>query len=86
MNKLEIKEKDISKLKFELDETRKLLEKNNSVVIPKGVDYDNCYGILQKFMSVNNMFYRKREIIKILDSIINSTNINSFTNLINITS
>ena len=79
-NKLEIKEKDINKLKIELDETRKLLEKNNTTVIPKEVDYDNCYSILQKFMSVNNMFYRKREIIKILDSIING-NINSFTNL-----
>jgi hypothetical protein len=80
-NKLQIKEKDISKLKIELDETRKLLEKNNTTVIPKGVDYDNCYAILQKFMSVNNMFYRKREIIKILDNIINGTSINSFTNL-----
>jgi cob(I)alamin adenosyltransferase len=80
-NKLVIKEKDINKLKIELDETRKLLEKNNTTVIPKGVDYDNCYAILQKFMSVNNMFYRKKEIIKILDNIINGTSINSFTNL-----
>lgn len=80
-NKLEMKEKDINKLKIELEETRKLLEKNNTTVIPKGVDYDNCYAILQKFMSVNNMFYRKREIIKILDNIINGNSINSFTNL-----
>lgn len=80
-NKLEIKEKDINKLKFELDETRRLLEKNNTTVIPKGVDYDNCYAVLQKFMSVNNMFYRKKEIIKILDGIITSTSINFFTNL-----
>jgi len=80
-NKLEIKKKDIYKLKIELDETRKLIEKNNTTIIPKEINYDNCYSILQKFMSVNNMFYRKKEIIKILDNIINGTNINSFINL-----
>ena len=80
-NKLEMKEKDIYKLKIELDETRKLLEKNNNTIIQKGVDYENCYAVLQKFMSVNNMFYRKKEIIKILDGLINSKSINSFTNL-----
>ena len=76
-----IKNKDILKLKIELEQVKSLLEKNNTIIIPTKIDYDNCYDVLRKFMSVNNMFYRKKEIMTILDNLINSTSINTFTNL-----
>jgi hypothetical protein len=80
----EIKKKDatIQDLKQQLDEVKKLLEKNGTTQIPKEIDYTSCNETLQKFISVNNMFYRKKEIISILDEIINNPNkITSFTNL-----
>jgi hypothetical protein len=80
----ELKRKDsiIQDLKVQLDEVKKLLEKNAGSVIPKEIDYTSCNETLQKFISVNNMFYRKRQVISILDDIINNPNkITGFTNL-----
>jgi len=83
-NKEELSKKDviIDELKKQLDEVKKLLEKNALAVIPKEIDYSSCYETLQKFINVNNMFYRKKQVISILDDIINNQNkISIFTNL-----
>lgn len=83
-NTEELKRKDviIQDLRTQLDEVKKLLEKNGATQIPKEIDYASCNETLQKFISVNNMFFRKKQVISILDDIINNPNkITSFTNL-----
>lgn len=80
----EIKNKDIiiKDLHRKLDNAKLLLNKNENTVLKGEVDYKNCYETLQKFINVNNMFYRKKEIILILDSIINDESKSStFLNL-----
>jgi hypothetical protein len=80
---IELKKKDniIRDLRQQLEEARKLLEKN-ATIIPKEIDYTSCHETLQKFINVNNMFYRKKQVMSILDSIINNTEkISNFTNL-----
>jgi hypothetical protein len=80
----DLKRKDatIQDLKQQLDEVKKLLEKNGATQIPKEIDYTSCNETLQKFISVNNMFYRKKMVISILDDIITNPNkITGFTNL-----
>lgn len=68
---LKNKERIINEMMIQLDHVKQLLEKNNSnVVQDKSIDIDNCYITLQKFMNVNNMFYRKKQVISILDKII----------------
>jgi hypothetical protein len=76
------KEKDtvIEGLRLELDTIKKLLAQNNNTKIEQTVDYDNCFNILQNFFALNNIFFRKQEIIKRLDEII-YTGIGSFTHL-----
>lgn len=66
---------NIDFLRSELDKVNKLLEVQGSQKIAfkkidKPDDIKNCYTILQRFITVNNMFYRKKEIMKILDSMI----------------
>ena len=76
------KENIINDLKSQLIKVREMLEKNNTINIKSNdnVDVDVCNNILQKFININNMFYRKKEIISILDSvIINSSD--KFSNL-----
>jgi chromosome segregation ATPase len=73
-------EKEIIGLKKELENVRALLAQNNKTVVKESFDYDNCYSILQNFYNLNNIFFRKQEIIKKLDSII-SKNIESFGQL-----
>lgn len=83
-NESELKKKDIliRNLKVKLDDVKRLLEKNTNVIIPKEIDYTSCNETLQKFISVNNMFFRKKQVIEILDNIINNSNkITSFSNL-----
>lgn len=83
-NTEELKKRDnvIQDLRQQLEEVKKLLEKNGAAIIPKEIDYNSCNETLQKFINVNNMFYRKKEVISILDGIINNPNkITSFTNL-----
>lgn len=77
-----IQEKDleIGRLRKELESVRKLLAQNNSTKVEKVIDYDNCYNIIQNFFALNNIFYRKQEIIKKLDEIIYN-NIGVFTQL-----
>ena len=65
----------IEYLQSELDKVNKLLESQRSQKVDfkklnKKDNIENCYGTLQRFIGVNNMFYRKKEILKILDSII----------------
>lgn len=83
-NTEELKKKDfvIQDLRQQLEDVKRLLEKNGAAIIPKEIDYNSCNETLQKFINVNNMFYRKKEVISILDKIINNPNkITSFTNL-----
>lgn len=78
---VEIKERDevIQNLQGELAKVRALLVANESEKVQL-VDYDNCYSIIQNFVALNNIFYRKIEIIKRLDNIV-SNNIGVFKNL-----
>lgn len=66
-------------LKEELKEVYVLLQKNNTGPIIKDIDYTSCNATLQKFISVNNMFFRKRKVISLLQGIIN--NQKTFNNL-----
>lgn len=60
----------IKKLQKELDEVKSLLIQNNNSVVKAGFEYDSCLNILENFFALNNVFYRKGEVIKKLDSII----------------
>jgi chromosome segregation ATPase len=62
--------KEIAELKKELENVRALLAQNNQTVVQDNLDYENCYNILQNFSALNNIFFRKQEIIKKLDEII----------------
>jgi hypothetical protein len=70
----------IPKLKSDLGELNILLEKNRNTPIESKIDYDNCYSMVSNFVSLNNIFYRKQEIIRKLDDII-SNNLSYFRNL-----
>jgi len=72
--------KTIAELRDELEKLRVLLQENSNVKIEKIVDYDNCYLIVKNFIALNNVFYRKLEIIERLKDIINN-NIGVFTHL-----
>lgn len=72
--------KTITELRNELDKLRLMLQQNESVKIETVVDYDNCYSIVKNFIALNNIFYRKLEIIERLKDIIDN-NIGVFTHL-----
>lgn len=73
---------EIVDLKRELEQVKNLLAKNNNTPIKQTVDYKKCFDTFQKFIMVNNMFYRKKQIMDILDKIImDPVNISVFTNL-----
>jgi DNA repair exonuclease SbcCD ATPase subunit len=72
--------KEIEELKKELEKVRALLAQNNQTAVQESLDYDNCYNILQNFSALNNIFFRKQEIIKKLDEIIGK-NIDVFSQL-----
>lgn len=71
---------EIATLQKKLQEVEKLLLQNNNTRIETKVDYDDCYSIITNFVALNNIFFRKQEIIKILDDIINN-NLGSFNKL-----
>lgn len=73
-------EKTISELQEELNQVKLMLQQNNNTKIESIVDYDNCYEIVRNFISLNNIFYRKLEIIQKLDTIIKN-NLGIFTHL-----
>ncbi len=74
------KDEEIRRLQKELDDIRKLLVENANTKVENSIDYDNCFNILQNFFALNNIFYRKREIINRLDDIIYK-NLGTFTQL-----
>jgi hypothetical protein len=85
-NLLVDKENTINDLKMQLLKVRQLLEKNNTTNIKsnENIDINACSNLLHKFININNIFYRKKEIINILDSVIiseGSPKHESFTNL-----
>jgi hypothetical protein len=75
-----LQEVENATLQKRLQEVEKLLLQNNNTRIETQVDYDNCYSIITNFVALNNIFFRKQEIIKILDDII-SNNLGSFNTL-----
>jgi hypothetical protein len=79
-NTINENKKTISELRDELDKLRLMLEQNESVKIETVVDYENCYLIVKNFVALNNIFYRKLEVIDKLKDIINN-NIGVFTHL-----
>jgi len=72
--------KSIPDLQRELEEVRALLSQNDRTKIESVVDYDNCESILTNFVALNNIFYRKQEIIKRLDDII-TNNLDVFSKI-----
>ena len=80
ISRLQETNRRIPELQKELQEVRRLLEQNRNTPIEKNIDFDNCYSIVSNFASLNNIFYRKQEIIKKLDDII-SNNLGAFNNL-----
>ena len=73
---------EITELKRELEQVKSLLAQNNLTPIKKVVDYSMCFETFTKFVMVNNMFYRKKQVIDILDKIVmDPTVISVFTNL-----
>uniref|UniRef100_A0A6C0H6W7 Kinesin motor domain-containing protein n=1 Tax=viral metagenome TaxID=1070528 RepID=A0A6C0H6W7_9ZZZZ len=70
----------IERLKAELEQVRSLLAQNNATKVQATIDYDNCYAIVQNFFSLNNIFYRKQEIIGRLENVI-TNGIGNFINL-----
>jgi chromosome segregation ATPase len=74
---LQEKNKIIERLQLELAEVRRLLSQNDGTKIQINI---NCDNALKNFCSLNNIFFRKVEIIKKLDEIINN-NLGVFSNL-----
>jgi hypothetical protein len=70
--KCDVENEQINALKRELEEVKRMLTQNEQTKIDAVIDYDNCYNIVQNFLALNNVFYRKQEMIKLLDGIINS--------------
>lgn len=69
IKQLEAKEEENKALREELHAIKLLLADNKNTVVSK-VDYTDCYKILQNFMTLNNVLYRKQTIIQKLDDII----------------
>ncbi|NBU33771.1 hypothetical protein EB118_01960 [bacterium] len=61
----------IARLKRELESVKELLSKNDTTAVPQP-DFENCYAVVKAFCALNNVFFRKQEIIKKLDAVINS--------------
>lgn len=72
----------MEELTKQLEYAKSLLDKNANTIIPREIDYDSCYATLYKFTNINNTFYRKKDVILIIDNIINNKgNMDSFNNL-----
>jgi hypothetical protein len=63
----------IRSLRDELERVKQQLEQNNNTKVPKEIDYNDCFAVIKKYISISNIFSRKNEIIKSLDRIINGT-------------
>lgn len=75
INAPEGKNEEVERLKAELEMVRKLLVKNGQRQMneyEKMNDYETCYSTLQSFFMLNNVFYRRREVINKLDGILSS--------------
>lgn len=64
-------------LKKELEYIKKLLIENSKdvSVIEKEYDYNNCYNILKSFITLNNILWRKMEIINKIEQILQKENL-----------
>jgi chromosome segregation ATPase len=80
-NEIDVRKDNILKaLKAELEDVRRLLAENAKTKVDLSFDYESCYNLLQNFFALNNIFFRKQEIIKKLENVI-SNNIGYFSNL-----
>lgn len=88
-NLIQQKNLEIEGLKSQLDEIKILLEKSQAaskdIRSQESLNTDQlsvCYDTLKKFISINNSFYKKQEIITRLDKIIfDHETFSNFTNL-----
>jgi hypothetical protein len=80
IDKLREENSRIPELQRRLKEVEQLLLQNNNTRIETKIDYDNCYSIITNFVALNNIFFRKQEIIKHLDDII-TNDLGEFRNL-----
>lgn len=80
IDKLREENSRIPELQRKLQEVEQLLLKNNNTRIEAKIDYENCYSIITNFVALNNIFFRKQEIIKHLDDIL-TNDLGEFKNL-----
>lgn len=67
-------------LKRSLADVDTLLKQNASTQVATAINYTDCYETLQNFVNLNNIFYRKQRVIRILDDII-TNNLDTFSKL-----
>ncbi len=71
---------DLTEELNQLEKAHDLINKNKENVI-EDFDYENCNELSVNLFKINNFFWRKQEIIKILDNIIENENIINKFNL-----
>lgn len=69
----------ISNLRSELERIGKLLLQNSNAKLETNINYESCYTVLQTFVTLNNIFFRKQEIINKLDDIIKTSTLNNLS-------
>lgn len=71
---------EITQLRNELERVNSLLQVNaNTPIATQVTDYSVCYNALYKFTIVNNSFFRKQQIINILDRILGAETVATLT-------
>lgn len=70
---------EMDKLQDELAQVKRLISENQQTKV-QAVDKDSCFDTLKSFSALNNIFYRKQEIIARLEKIIDGS-IGMFTQL-----
>lgn len=74
LSQLESAKKDqvILELSKELEKLREQVYKANTINIRDTLDYDNCLDVLKQFISLNNIFSKKLDILSKISSIISN--------------
>ena len=67
----------ITQLKRELEQVRTLLAENDNTVIKPNTDYTSCYDTVKAFCALNNVFYRKQEVIKRIEQLLAESNLSA---------
>lgn len=74
-------EEKLENLRKELESVKQLLAQNKTATISNNIDYDNCYSIISNFLTLNNVFYRKQEIVERLEKVLKDGLSTNFENL-----